>query len=58
MPMISSVYSKKRFSDEDLTRTPTHITERQSSNNNSDLLINKKMSKIIFKIKKHYIIYI
>ena len=38
--------------------TSIYITELQESNNNSDLLIDKRIFRIIFKIKKYYIIYI
>ena len=38
--------------------TSIYIMELQESNNNLDLSINKRIPKIIFKIKKYYIIYI
>ena len=34
----------------------THTTEPQKSNNNLDSSVNKKTLRIIFKIKKYYII--
>ena len=36
----------------------TYITEQWSPNSNSDLLIDERMPKIIFKIKKYYMIYV
>ena len=58
MPTIPPVYPQKKSLDKDFIGTSIYITEQQSSNNDSDSLINKKMSRIIFKIKKYYIIYI
>ena len=38
--------------------TLIHITELSDSTNNLDSLIDKRILRIIFKIKKYYIIYI
>ena len=56
--MIPSVCPQKKLSDENLMRIPTHITEQQISSNDLDLLIDKRTLRIIFKIKKYFIIYI
>ena len=56
--MILLIYSSKKLLDKNLIKILIYITERLSSNNNLNLLINKRIFKIIFKIKKYYIIYI
>ena len=38
--------------------TPIYITESQKSSSNSDLSIDERTPKIIFKMKKYYMIYI
>ena len=58
MPTILSVYLSKESLDEDLMRTLTHITEQQNSISDLDSPIDEGTPKIIFKIKKYYVIYI
>ena len=53
---ISLVYSSEDLSDKDLIEISIYTIEPQKSNNNLDSLIDKKTPKIIFKIKKYYII--
>ena len=53
--MIPLIYPQKNSSDEDLLKTPIHITEHQNCNNDSDSSIDEKTPRIIFKIKKYYI---
>ena len=38
--------------------TPIYTTGSMDSNSDSDSSVNKKMSRIMFKIKKHYMIYV
>ena len=58
MSTILLVYLQKKSLDKKLIKTSIYIIEQQSSNNNLDLFINKRISKIIFKKKEQYIIYI
>ena len=56
MSTISPTYSSEDSSNEDFIETPIHTIKLSNSTNNLDLLIDKKMSRIIFKIKKYYMI--
>ena len=56
MPTILPIYLSKIPSDKDFIEILIHITESLDSNSNLDSLVDKKMPKIIFKIKKYYII--
>ena len=56
MLIISPTYLSEDSSDKELIETPTHITEPQESNSNLDSLIDKGTLRIIFKIKKYYMI--
>ena len=58
MPIILPIYLSEDPSDKNLGDTSIYIMEQQSSDNNLDLSINKRTPKIIFKIKKYYIMYI
>ena len=58
MPTILLIYSLKKLLDKNLIKISIYIMEQSNSNSDSDLLINKRIPKIIFKIKKYYIIYI
>ena len=55
-PTILPVCLSKDPSDKDLIETLTHTTEPQESSSNSDLSIDKRTPRIIFKMKKYYII--
>ena len=55
---ILPTYSSENPSDKDLIEIPTHIMEPQESSSDLDLSVNKETPRIIFKIKKYYIIYI
>ena len=52
------MYPLKELLDKNLIRILIYITEQPNFNNNPDSLIDKEMPRIIFKIKKYYIIYI
>ena len=52
------MYLSKELLDKDFIGTLIYITEQQSSNSNLDLLIKKRTPRVVFKIKKYYIIYI
>ena len=54
--MILSVYPSEISSDKNFIKTPTHTAEPLDSNNNLDSSIDKKMPRIMFKIKKYYMI--
>ena len=58
MPTISPAYLSKIPSDKDFIKISIYITELVDLSSNSDSSIDKKMPKIIFKMKKYYIIYI
>ena len=53
---IPPTYLSEILSDEDFMKISIYITEPLNPNNNLNLSINKKISRIIFKIKKYYII--
>ena len=54
--MILSIYLSEDLSDKNLIKISIHITELLDSNNDLDSSVNKKILRIIFKIKKYYII--
>ena len=55
---ILSIYLSEIPSDKNFIKILIRITELLDLNSNSDLLIDEETPKIIFKIKKYYIIYI
>ena len=58
MLILSPVYPSKDLSDKDLLETLIYITELMDSDSNLNLSVDKKTPRIIFKIKKYYIIFI
>ena len=58
MPIILSIYLSEIPSDKNFIETLTYITELIDPSSNLNLSIDEKMPKIIFKMKKYYVIYI
>ena len=55
-PTIPSAYLSEIPSDKNFMKTPIQITEPLDTISNLDSSINEKTFRIIFKIKKYYII--
>ena len=58
MSTILPVYLSEDLSEENLIDISIYITESSDSYNNLNLLVDKRTPRIIFKIKKYYIIYV
>ena len=56
MPTILPIYSSEVLSDKNFIKISTYITELMDLSSDSNSSIDERTPRIIFKIKKYYVI--